>query len=58
MFPPEALPQGLLTLEQAIARMEGWYARGTVRNHTSTPMTRSIAYWMLLASILQRCDML
>ena len=32
MFPPEALPQGLLTLEQAIARMEGWYARGTVPN--------------------------
>lgn len=32
MFPPEILPSFPLTLEQAIARMEGWYAKGSIPN--------------------------
>jgi len=32
MFPPESLPSLPLTIPQAFARMEGWYARGQVPN--------------------------
>lgn len=35
-----------------------WYAKGTVRNRTSTPGTRSAGYWRRLACILQRRGML